>query len=79
MSNRNPYPSDVYDEEWTFVAPYLALVREDSPQCEHDLREVVNGLRLVVRIGFPWRCLPHDLPSWEAVYSKRGGRICRHK
>jgi hypothetical protein len=29
---RKPYPSDVKDDEWEFVAPYLALIREDSPQ-----------------------------------------------
>jgi hypothetical protein len=47
MANRKPYPSDVPNEEWSFVAPYLALVREeDAPQREHDdLREeVFNGL-----------------------------------
>jgi hypothetical protein len=39
-------PSDVSNEEWEFVAPYLALVlREDAPQRDHDLlREVFNGL-----------------------------------
>jgi transposase len=26
------YPSDVSDEEWAFVAPYLTLCREDAPQ-----------------------------------------------
>ncbi len=36
--NRKPYPSDVSDEEWSFVAPYLTLVREDAPQRTHDLR-----------------------------------------
>jgi hypothetical protein len=25
-------------------APYLALLREDAPQREYDLREVLNGL-----------------------------------
>jgi hypothetical protein len=25
------YPRDVSDEEWQFVAPYLALVGEDAP------------------------------------------------
>jgi hypothetical protein len=30
MANREPYPSDVSDEEWAFVAPYLALVRRDE-------------------------------------------------
>ena len=51
MDTRKPYPSDVYDEEWAFVAPYLALVREDAPQREHDLREAFNGLRWIVRTG----------------------------
>lgn len=70
MTNRKPYPSDVYDEEWAFVAPYLALVREDAPQREHDLREVFNGLRWIVRTGSQWRYMPHDLPPWEAVYQQ---------
>jgi transposase len=70
MPNRKPYPSDVSDEEWAFVAPYLALVREDAPQRNHDLREVLNGLRWVVRTGSPWRYMPHDLPPWEAVYQQ---------
>ena len=70
MANRKPYPSDVSDEEWAFVAPYLALVREDAPQRNHDLREVLNGLRWVVRTGSPWRYMPHDLPPWEAVYQQ---------
>jgi transposase len=43
--NREPYPSDVTDEEWAFVAPYLTLMREDAPQRAHSLREVFNGLR----------------------------------
>lgn len=70
MATRKPYPSDVSDEEWAFVAPYLALVREDAPQREYDLREVFNGLRWVVRTGSPWRYMPHDLPPWEAIYQQ---------
>jgi transposase len=70
MATRKPYPSDVSDEEWEFVAPYLALVREEAPQRDHDLREVLNGLRWVVRSGSPWRYMPHDLPPWEAIYQQ---------
>ena len=70
MARRKPYPSDVSDEEWIFVAPYLALVREDAAQRDHKLREVFNGLRWVVRTGSPWRYMPHDLPPWEAVYQQ---------
>ena len=70
MPNRKPYPTDVSDEEWAFVAPYLALVREDAPQRTHDLREVFNALRWIVRAGAPWRMLPNDFPPWEAVYQQ---------
>src|SRR3712207_2612019 len=70
MANRKPYPSDVSDEEWAFVVPYLALVREDAPQRNHELREVFNGLRWIVRTGSAWRYMPHDLPPWEAVYQQ---------
>ena len=70
MSNRKPYPSDVSDEEWAFVAPYLTLVREDAPQRTHDVREVFNALRWIVRVGASWRMLPHDFPPWEAVYQQ---------
>src|SRR5262249_7863735 len=52
------------------VAPYLALMRDDAPQRHHDLREVFNGLRYLVRTGAPWRLLPNDLPPWAAVYQQ---------
>ena len=67
---RKPYPSDVTDEEWSFLAPYLTLMTEEAPQRKHDLREVFNAMRWVVRTGSPWRYLPNDLPPWEAVYQQ---------
>ena len=67
---RKLYPSDVTDEEWEFVAPYLTLMKPDAPQREHDLREVFNAMRWVVRTGSAWRYMPHDLPPWQAVYQQ---------
>src|SRR5215207_8217408 len=67
---RDAYPSDVSDEEWAFVAPYLTLMKEDAPQRDHSLREVFNGLRWIVRTGSPWRYLPHDLPPYHTVYQQ---------
>ncbi|PMB33302.1 IS5/IS1182 family transposase [Fischerella thermalis CCMEE 5319] len=67
---RKAYPSDVSDEEWAFVAPYLTLMKEDAPQREHSLREVFNGLRYIVRTGAPWRMMPNDLPPWHTVYQQ---------
>src|SRR5688572_30472296 len=68
--NRKPYPSDVSDDEWAFVAPYLTLMTEDAPQREHRLREVFNGLRWIVRAGAAWRLMPPDLPPWHTVYQQ---------
>ena len=40
MPDRKRYPSDVTDDEWAFVAPYLTLRAEEAPQREYPLREV---------------------------------------
>ena len=67
---RQGYPSDVSDDEWAFVAPYLTLMKEDAPQRDHSLREVYNGLRYIVRTGMQWRMMPNDLPPWHTVYQQ---------
>jgi transposase len=40
---RKPYPSDISDEEWNFVAPYLTLIDEEAPQRRYPLREMFNA------------------------------------
>jgi transposase len=67
---RGGYPSDVSDEEWSFVAPYLALCKEESAQRDYPLRAVFNGLRYIVRTGAQWRYMPNDLPPWYVVYQQ---------
>lgn len=64
---RKPYPSDVSDEEWAFVAPFLTLMDEAAPQRRHSLREVFDSLRFIVRSGMQWRMMPHALPPWDIV------------
>jgi transposase len=70
MITRTYYPTDVSDEEWAFVAPYLTLLPEDAGQRTYSLREVFNGLRWIVRAGAPWRLMPNDLPPWWVVYQQ---------
>ena len=67
---RRPYPSDVSDEEWALVAPYLTLMNEDAPQRMYALRDLFDALRWMVRSGASWRMLPHDFPPWQAVYQQ---------
>jgi transposase len=56
-ATRRAYSSDVTDDEWAFLLPYLLLVRE-------------NALCYVVRTGCTWRYLPHDLPPWATCYQQ---------
>ena len=70
MADRRPYPTDMSDEEWAFVAPYLTLMALDAPQRRYELREVFNALRWIVRSGAPWRLLPNHFPPWEMVYQQ---------
>src|SRR5512147_2715112 len=70
MITHQPYPSDVSDAEWAFVLPYLCLLPEDAGQREHNLRDVFDALRWLVRTGSPWRYLPKDFPPWEIVYQQ---------
>lgn len=64
---RKPFPSDVSDEGWACVAPYLTLMTPDAPRRRYELRQVSNATRWVVRSGAPWCMLPTTLPPWEAV------------
>ena len=70
MRQPGVYPTDVSDEEWDFVAPYLCLMKPDAPQRVHRLRAVFNALRYLVRAGCPWRLLPNDLPPGQIVHQQ---------
>ena len=64
------YPSDVSDEQWEFLLPYLTLMKEDAPQRKHASRDLFNAIRYLVRTGVQWRYLPNDFPPWRAVYQQ---------
>jgi len=47
----------------------------DAPQRRHDLREVFNALRWIVRAGSARRMLPTNFPPWAAVHQQTQRRI----
>jgi len=67
---RKAYPTDVSDEEWSFVAAYLTLMDESAPQRKYELHEMFNALRWMARAGAAWRMLPTNFPPWELVYQQ---------
>lgn len=68
--SRKACPSDVSDEEWALIAPYLILTSKNAPQREYSMREVFNDLRSIARTGAPRRMMAHDLPPRQTVYQQ---------
>jgi putative transposase len=62
------YPSDLTDEEWERIAPFLPPPAKKGRKPEVDLREVLNAIRYMARSGGGWRMLPKDFPPWQTVY-----------
>ncbi|WFE66761.1 transposase [Micromonospora sp. WMMD714] len=73
MGERAAYPSDLTDEQWAVVGPFLQAWEDRHPsvsghQGRYELREIVNAIFYQNRTGCQWAYLPHDLPSKSATY-----------
>ncbi|WP_189093942.1 IS5 family transposase, partial [Deinococcus ruber] len=64
---RHGYPSDMDDDTYLFLLPYLLLTPEDARQRKYAIREVLNALMWIARTGAQWMYLPHDFPPAETV------------
>ena len=62
------YPTDLTDEEWRFIQPFLSPAPKRERKPTTDLRAVLDALRYLARTGGGWRMLPNDFPPWQTVY-----------
>jgi putative transposase len=56
------YPSDLTNEEWVILEPLLPVPPGIGRRRRYTLREIMNGVRYVLRYGIPWDAMPKDLP-----------------
>jgi putative transposase len=61
------YPSDLSDEEWALIRPYIPAPKPGPNPWKYDRREIVNAIRYKLRTGCGWEYLPKDLPPWKSV------------
>jgi transposase len=75
------YASDLKDEEWALIAPFMPPPRRVGRPREVDLREVVNAILYLASTGCQWRMLPKDFPPVSTVqryfYDWRDGGLWR--
>jgi putative transposase len=62
------YPTDLADEEWERITPFLPKPARQGRKPGVDMREVLNAIRYIARAGCGWRVLPKDFPPWQTVY-----------
>jgi putative transposase len=65
---RAPYPTDLTDEQWELVEPFVRASECGPQEVLHSRREVVNAILYISHTGAQWRYMPHDLPDWRLVY-----------
>lgn len=81
-ARRTPrYASDLKDDEWALIAPFMPPPRRVGRPREVELREVVNAILYVASTGCQWRMLPKDFPPVSTVqryfYDWRDGGLWR--
>jgi putative transposase len=66
---RTPYPTDLTDEQWKLVEPFLPAGKQGGRPRKTNLREVLNALFYLVRTSCQWRMIPHEFPPWKTCYN----------
>lgn len=64
---RAAYPTDLTERAWELLEPLGPPVKPGGRPAQYPRRELVNGIRTVLRSGCAGRRLPHDLPPWQQV------------
>lgn len=67
--SRRAYDTDLSDAEWDKIEPLIPAGKPGGQPRSQDMRETINAMFYMVKVGGPWRrLLPHDLPKWQIVY-----------
>lgn len=73
------YSSDMRDEEWSLIRPFLPRRKRRGRPRQVELRDVVDAILYMLTTGCQWRQLPRDFPPRSSVqryfYAWRNGRM----
>jgi transposase len=60
--SRLRYPSDLTDDEWTWIRPLIPPAKPGGNKRMVVERDLLNGLMYILSTGCQWAALPRDLP-----------------
>lgn len=61
--------ADLTDAQWAALQPLLPKAKKPGRPPTWTKRLLINGIRWRVRTGAPWRDIPPDYGSWQAIYA----------
>jgi len=61
------YASDLMDDEWELLTPFMPASSRIGRPRETDLRAVVNAILYMASTGCQWRQLPKEFPPYSTV------------
>ena len=67
MEARQPYPTDLSDNEWALIQPYVPATKRGGRPEKDPKRDILHAIFSLLRGGCAWRLLPHDFPPWQMV------------
>ncbi len=65
MVKRKRYTTDLKEQEWQVLEPYLLRLMPEQPKgrkTSYQLKTLINAVRYVLRNGCTWGDLPGDFP-----------------
>ncbi len=62
------YPTDLTDEQWEMIRPYVEVQAKTGPKRRVDLRAVINGLLYKLKSGCQWELLPRSFPPKSTIH-----------
>jgi putative transposase len=60
---RKPYPTDLLDPEWDYIAPFVGQKPGRGRRRTVNMREIVNAILYMNKTGCQWNMIPHDFPE----------------
>jgi transposase len=67
MTTRQPYPTDLSDQEWALIKHLVPEAKSGGRPEEYPKRDILNAIFYLLRRGGSWRMFPHELPPWRIV------------
>jgi putative transposase len=69
-TNNTNYPTDLTDQEWAIIGPFLPPPDTSGAPRTTNLRHVVNALQYRLTTGCQWAMIPRDFGiPWKTIYN----------